>query len=198
MRWPAVLWCARSGRRAGAAYPHVVSAPVAGALDFHDGREVADWLAILQLEAEYARTWDSQDADGWAACFTDDGAFEMGSTPGGLPAMRFAGRAELTEFCRLGSGRYEGIHLLSAPSLTFDRTSDKDAARVWGWVHFSYHDRERKTQALRHVVGVYAVTYVRGDDGEWRMALRREQAVMNEAGFHGFPTADRMWAPEVS
>lgn len=171
---------------------------MAGATDPHDGREVADRLAILQLEAEYARTWDSQDADGWAACFTEDGAFEMGSVPGGLPAMRFAGRAELTEFCRLGSGRYEGIHLLSAPSLTFDAGDGGPSSRVWGWVHFSYFDRDRKTEAVRHVVGVYAVTYACGDDGAWRMALRREQAVMAGGEFHGFPTADRMWAPEVS
>ena len=168
---------------------------MAGALDADARREVADRLAILQLEAEYARTWDSQDAEGWAACFTDDGAFEMGSVPEGMPAMRFAGRAQLTEFCRRGSGRYEGIHLLSAPSLTFDTD---DESRAWGWVHFSYHDRDRKTQAMRQVVGVYAVTYARSGDGAWRMALRREQAVLNEAGFHGFPTADRMWAPEVS
>jgi hypothetical protein len=176
-----------------------VSALVAGALDSDDFRELSDRLAISQLEAEYARTWDSQDADGWAACFTDDGAFEMGSVPGGLPAMRFAGRAELTEFCRVGSGRYEGIHLLSAPSLTFEGSDDDGGgSRAWGWVHFSYYDRDRKTDAVRHVVGVYAVTYARGGDGAWRMALRREQAVMSEHGFHGFPTADRMWAPEVS
>ena len=191
-------WFARPGRRAGAAYPHVVSGPVADALDPDELHEVADRLAILQLEAEYARTWDSQDADGWAACFTDDGAFEMGSTPGGLPAMRFAGTAALTEFCRRGSGRFEGIHLMSAPSLTFDRDEHGASSRVWGWVHFSYHDRDRKTEAERHVVGVYAVTYLRGEDGGWRMALRREQAVRNEAGFHGFPAADRMWAPDVS
>ena len=156
--------------------------------------EVTDRLAILQLEAEYARTWDSQDAAGWAACFTDDGAFEMGSVPGGLPAMRFGGRAELTEFCRVGSGRYEGIHLLSAPSLTFD----EGGATAWGWVHFSYYDRDRKTDAVRQVVGVYAVTYARDADGTWRMALRREQAVMSEHGFHGFPAADRMWSPDLT
>ena len=162
--------------------------------------EVADRLAILQLEAEYARTWDSQDADGWAACFTDDGAFEMGTVPDGLPAMRFAGRAELTEFCRRGSGRYEGIHLLSAPSLTFDRNADGDAARAWGWIHFSYYDRDRKTGAVRHVVGVYAVTYAREqeDDGAWRMELRREQAIMSGGAFHGFPSADRMWSPDLT
>jgi hypothetical protein len=183
---------ARSGRRAGAAYPHVVCALVAGAIDSDGVDEVAHRLAILQLEAEYARTWDSQDADGWAACFTDDGAFEMGSVPDGLAALRFAGRAELTEFCRVGSGRYEGIHLLSAPSLNFD----EDGSRAWGWVHFSYYDRDRKTGTVRQVVGVYAVTYVRDED-RWRMALRREQAVMSGSAFHGFPSADRMWAPEV-
>jgi hypothetical protein len=172
-----------------------VSPLVAGAT-FAD--EVADRLAILQLEAEYARTWDSQDADGWAACFTDDGAFEMGTVPNGLPAMRFAGRVELAEFCRRGSGRYEGIHLLSAPSLTFDPGDGGHRTRARGWVHFSYHDRDRKTQAVRHVVGVYAVTYARNDDGAWRMALRREQAVMSGGEFHGFPTADRMWSPELS
>jgi len=87
---------------------------------------------------------------------------------------------------------------LSAPSLTFDRDKRGSAPRAWGWVHFSYHDRDRKTGAVRHVVGVYAVTYARDGDGAWRMALRREQAVMSDGKFHGFPTADRMWAPEVS
>src|SRR5262245_40073748 len=118
----------------------------------------------------------------------------MGSVPGGLPATRFGGRAELTEFCRVGSGRYEGVHLLSAPSLTFD----EGGATARGWVHFSYYDRDRKTDALRQVVGVYAVTYAPDADGAWRMARRREQAVMSEHGFHGFPTADRMWSPDLT
>jgi hypothetical protein len=155
--------------------------------------EVADRLALLQLEAEYARTWDTQDASGWAACFTDDGAFEMGSVGDAAAVMRFSGTAELTEFCRRGSGRYEGIHLLSAPALTFD----EGTPRAWGWVHFSYFDRDRKTGAVRQVVGVYAVTYARTDAG-WRMARRREQAVMTDGAFHGFPDPDRMWADEVS
>ena len=34
---------------------------------------IADRLAILQLEADYARTWDTRDAAGWAGLFTDDG-----------------------------------------------------------------------------------------------------------------------------
>ncbi|MFA5884934.1 MAG: nuclear transport factor 2 family protein [Acidimicrobiia bacterium] len=151
--------------------------------------EVADRLAILQLEAEYARTWDLRDAAGWAACFTTDGAFVLGAV-GDKPALRFAGTDGLTEFCRRASGRYEGIHLLAAPSLTFAG----DDAR--GWVHFQYFDRDRKTEARRQVVGVYAVTYVRTGAARWRMRLRHEQAVIEGETFAGFPTAEQMWGPD--
>jgi 3-phenylpropionate/cinnamic acid dioxygenase small subunit len=34
-------------------------------------------LAIMDLEAEYARAWDAGDAEGWAAVFTEDGVFDM-------------------------------------------------------------------------------------------------------------------------
>jgi hypothetical protein len=156
--------------------------------------DLAARLDLLQLEAEYARTWDTQDARGWSGCFTPDGAFEMGSTAES-PSKRFAGAGELEAFCRHGSGRYEGIHLRSPPALTIDG----DHAR--GWVHFSYFDRDRKTDHIRQVVGVYAVSYARTDAG-WKMALRREQAVystLNSAAtFHGFPTAERMWADDLS
>jgi uncharacterized protein (TIGR02246 family) len=148
--------------------------------------EVADRLAILQLEADYARTWDTRDAEGWAALFTGDGAFELLGLAD-EPSHRFEGRAHLTRFCAKVSGRQTGIHLLSAPSLAFDG----EVAR--GWVHFQYFDRNHETGERRHVVGVYAVTYVRGDDGAWRMRLRREQPVVLTDRFGDFPTPARMW-----
>ena len=177
--------------QAGAAYPSVAFVLMAKNSGTDDVRSRLD---LLQLEAEYARTWDTQDARGWAECFTPDGAFEMGSTAESA-SMRFAGHEELETFCRRGSGRYEGIHLLSAPDLTIDG----DSAR--GWVHFSYFDRDRKTELVRQVVGVYAVRYAHTDAG-WKMALRREQAVYSTlssaATFHGFPSVERMWADDLS
>ncbi len=154
------------------------------------GDEVADRLAILQVEADYARTWDTRDAEGWAALFTEEGAFELGGLAG-EPSYRFEGRERLTRFCRKLSARQDGIHLLAAPSLTFDG----DTAR--GWVHFQYFDANRETDVRRQVLGVYAVTYVRCDDGRWRMQLRREQPVAIDDRFGEFPSPARMWDPEA-
>lgn len=154
----------------------------------HQG-ETADRLAILQIEADYARTWDCRDAEGWAALFTEDGAFELGGFDGD-PSYRFEGRERLTRFCHKVSARQEGIHLLATPSLTFDG----DTAR--GWVHFQYFDRNRETDVRRQVLGVYAVTYVRSGDG-WRMRRRREQPVAIDDRFGDFPSPARMWDPEA-
>ena len=154
------------------------------------GDDVADRLEILQIEADYARTWDCRDAEGWAALFTEDGAFELGGFDGD-PFHRFEGRERLTRFCQKVSARQEGIHLLAAPSLELDG----DTAR--GWVHFQYFDRNRQTDVRREVLGVYAVTYVRSGDGRWRMRLRREQPVAIDGRFGEVPSPARMWDPEA-
>ncbi|HEV8296114.1 MAG TPA: nuclear transport factor 2 family protein [Acidimicrobiales bacterium] len=157
-----------------------------GVLDAADAR-----LQIQWLEAEYARTWDTGDAEGWADCFVPTGAFEMCSY-GTRRARRFSGHDELVAFCRTTTDRYEGIHLINPAAVTLD------GERATGWVHFSYHDRDRLDPAVppRHVVGVYAVQYVRTSAG-WRMERRREQAVMADGTFFGVPTAARMWADDV-
>lgn len=38
--------------------------------------ELVGRLAILDLEARSAKTWDLADAEGWADLFTPDGVFE--------------------------------------------------------------------------------------------------------------------------
>lgn len=146
-------------------------------------------LDINQLEAEYARTWDTCDADAWASCFTADGSFEMCGFGERRP-RRFCGHLELAEFCRATTDRYEGIHLINPGAV--DITGDT----ATGWVHFSYFDRDRTdpTVPVRQVAGVYSVLYVHTAAG-WRMRRRREQAVLAEGTFHGFPEAKHMWQP---
>jgi uncharacterized protein (TIGR02246 family) len=51
----------------------------------------AEKLAIQELCARYCHTIDSQDSDGWAECFTPDGAFEF-------DGWAVAGRAALREY----------------------------------------------------------------------------------------------------
>ncbi len=41
--------------------------------------KVEDQLAIRELAARYNRAFDYGDPDAWAACFTADGTFNMGS-----------------------------------------------------------------------------------------------------------------------
>ena len=49
----------------------------------------ADKLAIQELCARYCHTIDGQDSDGWARCFTPDGAFEFdGHVVRGYAALR--------------------------------------------------------------------------------------------------------------
>ncbi|MFM8305349.1 MAG: nuclear transport factor 2 family protein [Actinomycetota bacterium] len=164
---------------------------MAGTQPFDRSGETADRLALLQVEADYARTWDCRDAAAWAALFTEDGAFELAGFAGER-SYRFEGRERLTRFCEKVSARQDGIHLLAAPSLTIDGPT------ATGWVHFQYFDRNRETGVQRHVLGVYAVTYVRSDAEGWRMRLRREQPVAIDDHFGDFPTASRMWGADLA
>jgi hypothetical protein len=52
------------------------------------GNEWVEKLEIQELCARYCHTIDSQDSEGWARCFTDDGAFEFdGWVIRGRPAL---------------------------------------------------------------------------------------------------------------
>jgi hypothetical protein len=151
--------------------------------------DTADRLAIIDLEARYARTFDSCDPEGWAACFTPDGALEM-SGVGGHRSRRIEGRAALADFCRHFNARYDSIHMPHLPELTIDG----DTAR--GWVHWQYFDANRETGERRHVVGVYAVTYHRLDEG-WRFHVKRERVFSSDEMFAGYPSTNVMWSPDL-
>jgi len=140
-------------------------------------REIEAHLAILNLEGEYARTWDTGDAEGWAGLFTPDGAFEMAAA-GEMAGARFEGHDALAEFCRRINESYEGLHLIHTPSLSIDESE------AHGWIHFEF--RAREAGELLHVCGVYRVCYRRTSEG-WRIHERFEQAVQRDDQFFGIP-----------
>ena len=139
-------------------------------------------LAILNLEGEYARTWDIGDAAGWASLFTEDGVFEMVAV-GNTPSVRHEGREALSSFCRVVNESYQGLHLIHVPSLRFGDSGDSDDSDVRGWVHFEF--RARRGVELLYVAGVYRVLYRHTPDG-WRIHHRLEQAVQQgSSAFRG-------------
>lgn len=149
-------------------------------------QQVEAHLALLNLEGEYARTWDTGDAEGWASLFTADGVFEMAAA-GQMPAARFEGRGALADFCRTINESYEGIHLIHTPSLSIEPLHAR------GWVHFEY--RARHQGELLHVCGVYQVLYQKTSEG-WRIRQRYEQAVQRDGEFYGIPKGWEAFADE--
>jgi ketosteroid isomerase-like protein len=143
-------------------------------------------IEISNLEGEYARTWDTGDAEGWAALFTEDGVFEMAGI-GGSAATRIVGRRELADFCTRIGESFEGLHLLHVPSLTIEGDS------ATGWVHFEFRSLKRTGGAteLGIVAGVYQITYAKTEDG-WRIRNRYERAVLrNTEAYFGVPGFSR-------
>jgi hypothetical protein len=141
-----------------------------------------DYSAICNLEGHYAHTWDVGDAEGWAALFTADGAFEMTGV-GTRPTVRYEGTAELAQFCRTIHERVKGLHLIHAPAVDF-RGDEAE-----GWVHFEFRSRDPRSgyAELSSTMGVYHVRYARTAGG-WRMRERIETAVSRDtASYFAIP-----------
>lgn len=131
-----------------------------------------DRLAILDLEGEYARSWDCGDGDAWAALFTADGSFEM-TEVGNEPARTIQGTAQLIEFCRQVDSYYRGLHFMSLPRVEIAG----DTAH--GQLHFQWLGLFRPNAQFtgeRHAKGFYRITY-RKIDGQWKIARRTETIV---------------------
>ena len=130
---------------------------------------------IMDLEAEYARSWDAADPEAWADVFTSNGVFEA-SPVGDQSASLQCGAAELAAFCREVSALYRGLHFMHLPRLNIDG----DVA--YGRLHFEwiglYNPRENY-RGRRDAAGYYDVTY-RKENGRWRIAHRLEKQITGQ------------------
>lgn len=134
-----------------------------------------DRLAILDLEGEYARSWDVGDAAGWAALFAPDGAFAM-TAVGDQAASTIRGTAALAAFCTQVDGIYRGLHFIGLPRIALKG----DTARAQ--IHFQWLGLFRRGGAHsgeRHARGYYDVTY-RKVDGAWKIAHRGETLIAGQ------------------
>jgi len=132
-------------------------------------------LEIMNLEAEYARSWDAADPEAWANVFASDGVFEA-SPVGSQPACLRRGPAELAAFCREVSALYRGLHYMHLPRLTIDG----DVA--YGRLHFEwiglYNSRDNY-RGRRDAAGYYDVSY-RKEDGRWVITHRLEKQITGQ------------------
>lgn len=124
-----------------------------------------DVAAIMKVRSDYAWTWDSADAPGFAALFADDGVLDLAEF-GGV----FTGAQEIAD--RIGplmtpsDGLPATLHALSSPSI------DVDGDRATGrWYAHVFHQPRPGDGPVRWV-GRYFDQYRRTPDG-WRFQLAR-------------------------
>ncbi len=130
-------------------------------------------LALIQLEAEYARSWDSADGDAWARLFTPDGVFDMAAV-GHQPQATYCGHAELQCFCEKVSAVYSGLHFMHLPKIVID--GDRARSRI----HFQWMGVVQSGKAhsgRRTASGYYDVDYRYSAIDGWRISHRLEKAV---------------------
>ena len=137
---------------------------------------VADRLAIMALNDDFARLLDHGDVPGFVALFTEDVRYSNG--PRGL-----SGREEMTEFftARGARGRVSR-HLYSGLSIAFDGPDRATGYSVW--LTFAGAGALPITPAEPFLVADITDVYTRGPQG-WRFAERHIDPVFRNAGIAG-------------
>lgn len=129
-------------------------------------------LAIIDLEARYAKTWDAGDAEGWASLYTENGAFDMAAV-GQQTRRIIAGTSALADFCREVDSFYKGLHYMHLPVMEI--SGDYATARI----HFQWtglYNPNSRYFGQRMAEGYYDVVY-RKTGGQWLIEKRLEKAI---------------------
>lgn len=130
-----------------------------------------DRLALIELEGQYAKTYDRRDGDAWAALFVPDGIYRAReATP--QKGQYVQGTAALADFCT--NAPFDGIHLLHLPQLTIegDTATSRVHMEFLGWWHTD-------GSPILRMVGYYDVRYVKRD-GRWLIEHRVTSAMARE------------------
>jgi ketosteroid isomerase-like protein len=132
---------------------------------------IEDKLAIHEMIAQYSYTYDSQDADGFARLFVEDGVFEIFVPGKASPSVRLPSRREIREWAtqrlQQRSGRFTSRHYQSG--IVFDElTSDSAVTRTMVLIT---HQGVTEAGPQPTVSGVYRDQWRRRPEG-WRLAHR--------------------------
>jgi hypothetical protein len=144
-----------------------------------------DRLAIIELEATYARSFDERDGSTWSGLFTEDGVYQSRPVGEAQPLTFVQGRPALHSFCT--DAPFAGIHFLHLPQLVL--TDDQATARI----HLEFHgdfvgDAGAPRLSMR---GFYDVSY-RREDGRWLIAHRMTTAfARTQEAVLGYPPVKR-------
>jgi hypothetical protein len=137
---------------------------------------IADRLAIMALNDDFARLLDHGDVPGFVALFTEDVRYSNGP-------RALAGCEEMTEFFtdRASRGRVSR-HLYSGLSITFDGPDRATGYSVW--LTFAGAGAFPITPAEPFLVADITDVYARGPQG-WRFAERHIAPVFRSADIAG-------------
>ena len=130
-----------------------------------------DRLALFELEASYARTFDSRDGEAWAALFVADGIYQArGASAAQGNVVR--GHAALAAYC--STAPFDGLHMMHLPSFHID--GDDASSRIHLEFLGGFHAPGNPTVRMS---GYYDVRY-RRVDGAWRIVHRVTSTMARE------------------
>src|SRR5215471_9947336 len=131
-----------------------------------------DKLAIQEVIAQYSYTYDAQEAEGFAALFTEDAVWELFAAGATHPAIRLESRAAIHAWAmqRLHDrrGRFISRHYQSS---TVFETLTAESARTRTMVLVTHQDVTEAAPRLT-ASGVYHDRWRKTTEG-WRLAHRR-------------------------
>jgi uncharacterized protein (TIGR02246 family) len=106
-----------------------------------------DKLAIQEVIARYAYTWDAKDADGVANLFTEDAVWEMIAPGDTWPSHRMESRAAIRTRHHQSGTVFDELSAATARTLTMVLVTHQGPVDLAPRSHRSgvYHDQWRKT-----------------------------------------------------
>ena len=132
---------------------------------------IEDRLAILEMIAQYSYTYDSQDADGFARLFAEDGVFEVFAPAKGVAVLHLESRAAIHAWAAksLEARRMVFTSRHHQSGTLFDKLT-ADAAETRTMVLVTH---QRLDDASPHptLTGVYKDLWRKTAEG-WRFARR--------------------------